>query len=252
MDGIIGTRLEEVRSLIERRASVHEMAEAFGTNMPTVRRVLERLDQPDLGAVPEVDWATVNRFVQGFTSEVNDVDFLAAVQVCVGRGMTLRDVDRLHVWEPKTTEHRVNRMRKQYQRAGWEFPSLKRPSVREFTDEEVLEIREKSHAGATDLELAMSYDTKRETIRSICRGLSHRDVGGPIRPPRRKVPKASREFMCGHGKNSLAAKPKGWKDPVLTVSQRAVVRERVEAGEATKALAAEYGVSARTIRRYAA
>lgn len=207
VDGILGTRLDEVRALAGRGASVHEMASVLGSNMSTVRKVLERVGQPVDDTAEEVDHAAVNRFVQGFAADVKDADFLAAVQICVGRGMTLAEVDRLHMWEERTAENRVNRLRKRYKRAGREFPSLVQPSVRRFSEAEVVAIREKSQAGATDLELAMSYDVKRETIRSICRGLSYQQFGGPLRAARGGItPEASREWVAGHAGNSRAAR----------------------------------------------
>ena len=156
-----------------------------------------------------VDWAAVEKFVTGFRVEVTDADFLAAVQKCVALGMTLADVDHLRRWEAKTAENWVNRLRKRYQRAGRTFPSLAPPRPREFTEAEVIQIRERSAAGATDLELAMSFDCKRETIAWICRGRSYKEFGGPIRQVRNaKGVRASRDFMCGHGGSSqLALKP---------------------------------------------
>lgn len=186
-DGILGTRLEEVRALVERHASVHDIAAALGTNMPTVRKVLERLDKPFDDTVEKVDHAAVNQFVQGFPVEVTDEEFLTAVQICVGRDMTLAEVDLLHGWAPKTAENWVNRLRKRYKRAGREFPSLMQPSVRTFSEAEVVAIRKKSRDGASDFELAMSYSVKRETIRSICRGQSYPQFGGPLRPARQDL-----------------------------------------------------------------
>ena len=194
---------------MERSASVHEIAAVLDTNMPTVRKVLERLDQPADDSTEKVDHSAVNRFVQGFPVEVTDAEFLIAVQICVGRDMTLIDVDRLHGWERKTAENWVNRLRKRYQRAGREFPSLVRPSVRTFSEREVLAMREKSHAGATDLELSMQFDCNRETVRSIVTGKRYPQYGGPIRAARStRGLKASRNHMCGHGDNSLAARTK--------------------------------------------
>lgn len=184
VDGILGTRLEEVRALVERHASPYEIGEALGTNMPTVRKVLDRLDEPIDDSAEKVDHAAVNQFVQGFPVEVTDAEFLIAVQICVGRDMRLAEIDELHGWPPKKTENWVNRLRKRYKRAGRDFPSLMQPSVRMFSEAEVVAIREKSHAGATDISLAMSYAVNRETIRSICRGQSYLRFGGPLRAAR--------------------------------------------------------------------
>lgn len=154
-----------------------------------------------------VDPAAVAKFMKGFRVEVTDADFLAAVQQCVADGMTLGDVDRLRRWPAKTAENWVNRLRKRYQRSGRVFPSLAPVIVaREFTEEDVIEIRTRSAAGVTDLEIAMSFDCKRDLIASICRGRRYKEYGGPIRQARNaKGVQASRDFMCGHGPGSQLA-----------------------------------------------
>lgn len=187
VDGILGTRLEEVQALMERHASVHDMAAALGTNMPTIRKVLERLENPVDDTEEKVDHAAVNQFVQGLPVEVSDAEFLAAVQICVGRDMTLADIDQSHGWQPRTAENWVNRLRKRYKRAGLEFPSLMQPSVRTFSEAEVVAIREKSRDGASDLQLAMAYCVNRETIAAICRGQRYQRFGGPLRAARKDL-----------------------------------------------------------------
>jgi transposase len=200
-----------------------------------------------------VDAVAVQRFVKGFRVEVQDPEFLEAVQQCAARGMTLADVDRLRGWRKKTAENWVNRLRKRYQRAGRVFPDLGLPKARSFSEEDVIRIRERSFEGASDMELGMSYDVVRETIRAIVTGKRYAEYGGPIRQTRSvESLKASREHMCGHAGGSKAARPAGWKDPVLTNSERADVRQRSADGEDIKDLAAEYQVSAGTIRNYAA
>ena len=155
-----------------------------------------------------VDQVAVAKFVQGFrVDRITDAEFLEAVKQCVALGMTLVDIDRLRRWPVRTTENWVNKLRKQYQRSGRQFPSLAQPAVRHFTEEEVRAIRERSHAGASDVELAMSFDVARETIRAIVTGKRYAHVGGPIRGARSaKSRHASREHMCGHGDGSLAAR----------------------------------------------
>ncbi|NUS25094.1 MAG: hypothetical protein HOV92_12840 [Streptomyces sp.] len=154
-----------------------------------------------------VDPNAVARFVKGFRVEVTDADFLAAVQQCVGLGMALSDVDQLRRWPAKTAENWVNRLRKRYQRAGREFPSLAAPVAgREFTEEQVIEIRTRSARGVTDLEIGLSFDCSRELVAAICRGRRYQDFGGPIREARHaKGQQASREVMCGHGGSSQLA-----------------------------------------------
>jgi transposase-like protein len=208
--------------------------------------------EPDADLDDEyVDQVAVIRFMKGFPVDVTDAEFLIAVKQCVALEMSLGDVDRLRGWPARTAEKWVNRLRKQYQRSGREFPSLARPSTRVFTEAEVVAIRERSAAGASDLEIAVSYVTTRETIRSICRGQSYARYGGPIRAARAAHPsQSSRDYMVGHGANSQASGV--WKKPVLTADERADVRQRTGDGESVKELAAEYEVSTNTIRFWAA
>lgn len=157
-----------------------------------------------------VDQVAVAKFVKGFrVDSLTDAEFLEAVKQCVARGLSLGDVNRLRRWPAKTAENWVNRLRKQYQRSGRTFPSLAQPTARELTEAEVVAMRERSHAGATDLELSMSFDVNRESVRAIVTGKRYAQYGGPVRTVRSvKSRQASRTHMCGHGNNSLAAKRK--------------------------------------------
>lgn len=198
-----------------------------------------------------VDPVAVVKFVKGFRVEVTDAEFLAAVQQCVALGVTLADVNKLRGWPAKTAENWVNRLRKKYQRSGREFPSLGQPGVRVFTEQEVIAMRERSRDGASDVELGMSFDVSRETVRAIVTGNRYASYGGPVRASRsaRSV-KASREHMCGHGDNSQAAFY-GQK-PALKPSERDTLRQRINDGEDWQELAAEHQVSVSTIRNHAA
>lgn len=201
-----------------------------------------------------VDEVAVTKFVAGMPVEVSDAEFLEAVKQCVVKEMTLADVDRMRGWPRKTAENWVNRLKKRYQRSGRVFPSLAQPSIRQFSEVEVVAIRERSARGASDRDIAMSYGTTRETIRLICRGERYARYGGPVRVARGGRPSAaSREYLCGHGASSLAARV-GYQavNASLTPEERDVVRGRVVEGEGVKELAAEYEVSTSTIRRYAA
>jgi len=200
-----------------------------------------------------VDQVAVTKFVRGFRVELTDTDFLAAVQACAALGMTLADVDALRRWPAKTAENWVNRLRKRYQRAGRVFPDLGLAKPRAFTEEEVIHIRERSQAGASDVEVGMSYGVTRETIRSIVTGKRYAGFGGPIRQARsEKSLKASREHMCGHGDESQAAQHGSWRRGVLIPQQRDEIRRRTADGEGVKELALEYQVSTQTIRDHAA
>lgn len=170
----------------------------------------EEISVRDLAPEPEpdldddyVDRNAVDRFIKGFRVEVTDADFLAAVQQCVAMEMTLADVDRLRRWPAKTAEKWVNRIRKRYQRSGRVFPSLAPPTSRVFTEQEVIAMRERAAEGATDLEIAMSFNTYANTVGAIVRGARYRQYGGPLRKARSaEGVVASRQFMCGHADGS--------------------------------------------------
>ncbi|WP_435606608.1 hypothetical protein [Streptomyces ardesiacus] len=203
-----------------------------------------------------VDQVVVSNFVRGFrVSAISDAEFLESVKQCVNRGLTLGDIDQLRGWERRTTENWVNRLRKQWKRSGREFPSLAQPGSRTFTEAEVVAIRKRSAGGASDREIAMSYSVNRETIRSIVRGNRYAQYGGPIRAARSKQPStASREYMCGHGDKSVAARPASFQasNAVLSPQERFEIAQRAAGGEPVKGLAGEYKVSSTTIRKYAA
>lgn len=171
----------------------------------------------DLAPEPEVDLdddyvdqVAVAKFVKGFrVDSLTDAEFLEAVRRCVAMGMSLPDVDHLRKWPRKTTETWVNRLRKQYQRSGREFPSLANPSSRVLSEDEVIAIRERSAEGATDLSIAMSFNVTQKTVGEICRGRRYAQYGGPLRAPKKvQRLKGTRNHMCGHGDNSLAARTK--------------------------------------------
>jgi hypothetical protein len=176
------------------------------------RSVRDLAPEPDVDLDDDfIDQVAVAKFVKGFrVDSLTDAEFLEAVKRCTSQGLTLGDVDQLRRWPRKTTETWVNRLRKQYQRSGRTFPSLARPGgPRELTEAEVVAMRERSHKGATDLELSMSFDVNRETVRAIVTGKRYARYGGPIRAVRSaRGVKASRQHMCGHGDRSLAAKSK--------------------------------------------
>ncbi|MCI3279163.1 hypothetical protein [Streptomyces cylindrosporus] len=138
-----------------------------------------------------VDEVAVQRFVRGLPLDtVTDAEFLTAVQHCVAMGMSTRDIDALRKWTQNTAENWINKLRKQYQRSGREFPEL--TGVRKMPEDVVVAIRERAADGATYLELAMSYGTNAGTISEICRGRTYKQFGGPIRKPKKKPSRNSR------------------------------------------------------------
>ncbi|MGW1409429.1 hypothetical protein [Streptomyces sp. NPDC002403] len=156
----------------------------WGENRPV--RDLAAVPDPDCGS-EYVDPVAVQRFVEGLPVDVSDAELLVALEKCLGRGMTLRQVDQLRRVPKGTTENAVNRLRKAYTRAGRELPPVLRSGEKQagFTNAQVVEIREKYAAGGvTDLELSMQYGRPRRVITSLLSGASYRHVGGPIRVPR--------------------------------------------------------------------
>jgi hypothetical protein len=150
------------------------------------------VDDEDLGE-DLVDEVAVQRFVSGLPVQVTDPEFLAAMGQLVPAGYSARDVDHLRRDPMGTTEKRVNRLRKHYQRNGLVFPKWERPGERQLTEAEVVAIRERSAAGATDVEVGMSFDLLPSTVAAICRGKRYPQFGGPVRSPRVNKPgRASR------------------------------------------------------------
>lgn len=175
------------------------------------RRVRDLAPEPAVGLEDDyIDEVAVRRFVQGFGLEsLSDAEFLEAVKRCVAAGMTLPDVDNLRCWPPRTAENWVNRLRKRYQRHGLDFPSLAQPDIRVLTEVEVVAIRERSAAGESDLDIAISFGITSKTVGSVCRGQSYAQYGGPVRAARQvQHLKGTRDYMCGHAKNSQAGRSK--------------------------------------------
>jgi hypothetical protein len=202
-----------------------------------------------------IDEVAVQQYLRGINAEVTPRERLEAIARGVRAGMDYPEFDSLYGLRKGSTATFVSRQRKYLAKQGKPIPSMQRPDVRVFSEEEVVAIRERSAGGATDIELALSFGSDPRTIGHICRGVRYPKYGGPTRQARTaKSLKASREHMCGHADNSLAAQVPSFqpKNAVLSPQERDVVRERTDAGEGVKELAVEYQVSAQTIRRYAA
>ncbi|MFC9736144.1 hypothetical protein, partial [Streptomyces roseolus] len=142
-----------------------------------IRDLAVDLEEPE--ATEElVDEVAVAAYADGRDVAVTDEERLRAVVRCVQRDMTYQDIDRLRNLRLGDTSLFLGRMRRRYERDGREFPAMERPSEpRVFTEDEVVEIRTRSAAGATDLELAMSFDTEAGVIGHICRGRRHPEYG---------------------------------------------------------------------------
>jgi hypothetical protein len=210
----------------------------------------EPADEPDDDYIDEV---AVKQYLRGVNDEVTPRERLEAIALGVRTGMTYPEFDAMYGLRKGSTATFVSRQRKYLAARGVPVPSMERPDVRVFSEEEVVAIREKSANGASDIELALSFSSDPRTIGHICRGVRYAKYGGPIREARTaKSLQASREYMCGHAETSRQGLPAFVTDQVLTPNERDAIRQRTAAGEPVKALAAEYQVSTDTIRNHAA
>jgi transposase len=171
-----------------------------------IRDLAVELEEPE-AATELIDEVAVAAYAEGRNVAVTDEERLRAVVRCVEGGMSYQDIDRHRNLKLGDTSLFLNRMRRQYEREGREFPAMERPNEpRVFTEDEVVEIRTRSAAGATDLELAMSFGTEAGVIGHICRGRRHPEFGGPIRKPKRGPSKNTRTYWLGDGDTADYAK----------------------------------------------
>lgn len=155
-------------------------------NVATVRGLAvdsapERLDEDSF-----IDEVAVDQYLKGKTSRVTPRERLEAVRKAAAMGVTYLDLDALHGLRLGSTATFISRIRKAFAVRGEAFPEM--PSrvgeTRNFSEEEVADIRERSSRGATDLELAMAFDVTSNTIGAICRGRTYAQFGGPVRKPK--------------------------------------------------------------------
>lgn len=157
-----------------------------------------------------IDEVAVEQFIEGKTRAVTPRERMEAIRRAARRGISYLELDAVHGLRSGTTAQFVSRERRKYAARGEEFPEIVRPGARrDFTEAEVIAIRERAAAGATFLELSMAYDVSRDTIRGICHGHSYTQFGGPTRSgATAQGLRASRDHMCGHADNSQAAAKK--------------------------------------------
>ena len=167
------------------------------------RTVRDLAEEQELAVDPDyVDPVAVRRYLAGSRVPLTDLEFLSVLEHAAIQGVALSELDRRQGVTRNVNGDRVNRMRKAYERAGREIPEVLRAGEKqtEFTDAQVVEIRERYAAGGiTDLELSLQYDRSRKAISALLSGASYRNAGGPIRAPRGPKPKeASRTEFAGH------------------------------------------------------
>lgn len=159
-------------------------------------------DAADAGDV--VDPVAVRLYLQGIPGvTVTDAEFLSVLEHAAAQGVSMNELDHRRGVGRNTHGDRVNRLRKRYRRAGLVLPpglATGKDKQAEFTDAEVVEIREKYAAGGiTDLELSFQYGRSRKAISSLLSGTSYRTAGGPIRASRSRRPaEGSRKGFNGH------------------------------------------------------
>lgn len=167
------------------------------------RTVRDLAEEQELAEDPDyVDMVAVRRYLAGARMPLSDTEFLVALEHAAAQGLAMNELDRRQGVTRNVNGDRVNRMRKAYERAGRELPAVLQAGEKhpEFTDAQVVEIREKYAAGGiTDLELSLQYGRSRKAISSLLSGASYRNAGGPIRAPRGPKPKeVSRSGFAGH------------------------------------------------------
>lgn len=167
------------------------------------RTVRDLAEEQELAEDPDyVDMVAVRRYLAGIRMPLSDAEFLVVLEHAAAQGLAMNELDRRQGVTRNVNGDRVNRMRKAYQRAGRELPEALQAGEKqtEFTDVQVVEIREKYAAGGiTDLELSLQYGRSRKAISSLLSGASYQHAGGPIRVPRGSKPKeASQAGFAGH------------------------------------------------------
>lgn len=171
---------------------------AGSARMP-IRELAEdvELDLGDEGSF--VDEVAVRAYAKGDRVRVTPRERVEAIVTAVRSGVTYLELDAMHGLKRNTTATFISRTRKAYVKRGEVFPEIPSPVVPSFTEDQVIDIRLRSAAGATDLEIGLVYDTPRKTITNVVSGSSYRNFGGPIRPKRQvnRPSKSSRVLWSG-------------------------------------------------------
>ncbi|WP_147992532.1 hypothetical protein [Streptomyces sp. t39] len=145
-----------------------------------------------------VDGVAVQRYLAGEQVAVTKSERLAAVVLAVRRGMSYLQVDRVRGLADGSTGVFITRLRAAYRKEGREFPELPQGSSGGvLSPEQVVEIRERSAAGAKDLELALAFGVQAATISAVCTGRRYAECGGPIRVKRENRPDRASRTVWG-------------------------------------------------------
>jgi hypothetical protein len=155
------------------------------------------------GGDDAIDLVAVGRFVDGWPVSLSEAEYLRALQECFARGMSCSQIDAMRRLLERTTENNINRLRKAYRRSGRPFPDLQPRRVNEFTEEQVIAIRERSAGGATDMEISLTFGVARKAISNVVSGHSYRNFGGPIRTKRTTQPSTATRVLWARSQEAF-------------------------------------------------
>ncbi|MFD8384294.1 hypothetical protein ACFV2X_38230 [Streptomyces sp. NPDC059679] len=147
-----------------------------------------------------VDMVAVDYFLRGRPVQLsNRAEKVEAILEGLRRGMGYRELDALFGVKRGTTQVFIQRERKAAEERGESFPvELLPTSGQKVTPAQVVEMREQSAKGRTDLAIAMSVGLSCKQVSSILNGEYFPQAGGPIREKKKRRPsEASRVLFNG-------------------------------------------------------
>lgn len=163
----------------------------------TIRTLAESVE-PELDE-HYVDPAAVDAYLHGQNVVVSKAEQLEAIRIGCALGMSYQDFDRLHGLKMNTTSTFVSRARKVYVDWGIEFRvGNSTNGVAVFSEDQVIEIRERAQAGGTNVEIALAYGVTGPAISRIVCGDAYPRYGGPIRPKRNSGPSNATREVWAH------------------------------------------------------
>ncbi|MDX3232947.1 hypothetical protein [Streptomyces sp. ME19-01-6] len=129
-----------------------------------------------------IDHVAVDRWLRGRPVTLTRAERVAATLEGLRRGMTYRDMDELTRVKSGTTYQFILRERKAAAARGEQLPGdVPAETPRRFTEPEVIDMRERSAAGESDLELGLAFGVASQTVDRIVRGVHYPEYGGPVR-----------------------------------------------------------------------
>jgi hypothetical protein len=155
-------------------------------------RIRDLAPEPELSDPDEyVDDIAVDQYLDGKPVTLTNPERLEAVVRAARRGMSYKDLDRIHGLCSNDTATFMSRQRKAYKKAGKPFPDIDNNHGNRLNEEQVVAIREAGAAGGTDREIGLQYGVSASIVGYVCRGERYREYGGPIRAPKPPQPSLS-------------------------------------------------------------